>query len=106
MIMLAKVVPYGGNAVRYAMEKEKATVVKDNHMPEDIDATSIWYMMKHHCQLFEGERTKGRKLERFMTSFVISPQRKSLPTSRWKTGQTFRMKHCIFLILSDSYPRA
>ena len=75
MIMLAKVVPYGGNAVRYAMEKEKATVVKVNHMPEDIDATSIWYMMKHHCQLFEGERTKGRKLERFMTSFVISPSK-------------------------------
>lgn len=44
-------------------------------MPEDIDATSIWYMMKHHCQLFEGERTKGRKLERFMTSFVISPSK-------------------------------
>ena len=75
MIMLAKVVPYGGNAVRYAMEKEKATAVKVNHMPEDIDATSIWYMMKHHCQLFEGERTKGRKLERFMTSFVISPSK-------------------------------
>ena len=75
MIMLAKVVPYGGNAVRYAMEKEKATVVKVNHMPEDIDATSIWYMMKHHCQLFEGDRTKGRKLERFMTSFVISPSK-------------------------------
>ena len=28
MIMLAKVVPYGGNAVRYALEKEKAEVVK------------------------------------------------------------------------------
>ena len=26
--MLAKVVPYGGNAVRYALEKEKAKVVK------------------------------------------------------------------------------
>ena len=26
MIMLAKVIPYGGNAVRYALEKEKAKV--------------------------------------------------------------------------------
>ncbi|MDO4158892.1 MAG: hypothetical protein Q4D41_00360 [Prevotellaceae bacterium] len=75
MIMLAKVVPYGGNAVRYAMEKEKATVVKVNHMPEDLDAASIWYMMKHHCQLYEGDRTVGRKLERFMTQFVISPSK-------------------------------
>ena len=33
MIMLAKVVPYGGNAVRYALEKEKAKLVKVNHMP-------------------------------------------------------------------------
>ena len=49
MIMLAKVVPYGGNAIRYALEKEKAKLVKVNHMPEGIDPTAIWYMMKHHC---------------------------------------------------------
>ena len=73
MIMLARVVPYGGNAVRYALEKEKAKVVKVNHMPEGIDPTAIWYMMKHHCQLHQQDRTVGRKLERFMAQFVISP---------------------------------
>ena len=75
MIMLARVVPYGGNAVRYALEKEKAKVVKVNHMPEGIDPTAIWYMMKHHCQLHQQDRTIGRKLERFMTTFVISPSK-------------------------------
>ena len=75
MIMLAKVVPYGGNAVRYALEKEKAKLVKVNHMPEGIDPTAIWYMMKHHCQLHQQDRTVGRKLERFMVSFVISPSK-------------------------------
>ena len=75
MIMLAKVVPYGGNAVRYALEKEKAKVVKVNHMPEGIDPTAIWYMMKHHCQLHQQDRTVGRKMERFMTMFVISPSK-------------------------------
>ena len=75
MIMLARVVPYGGNAVRYALEKEKAKVVKVNHMPEGIDPTAIWYMMKHHCQLHQQDRTVGRKLERFMTTFVISPSK-------------------------------
>lgn len=75
MIMLASVVPYGGNAVRYAMEKEKAKVVKVNHMPEGIDPTAIWYMMKHHCQLHQQDRTVGRKLERFMVQFVISPSK-------------------------------
>ena len=75
MIMLARVVPYGGNAVRYALEKEKAKMVKVNHMPEGIDPTAIWYMMKHHCQLYQQDRTVGRKLERFMAQFVISPSK-------------------------------
>ena len=75
MIMLARVVPYGGNAVRYALEKEKAKVVKVNHMPQGIDPTAIWYMMKHHCQLHQQDRTVGRKLERSMVSFVISPSK-------------------------------
>ena len=75
MIMLAKVVPYGGNAVRYALEKEKAKVVKVNHMPEGIDPTAIWYMMKHHCQLHQQDRIVGRKLERFIVQFVISPSK-------------------------------
>lgn len=75
MIMLAKVGAYGGNAVRYAMEKEKAKVGKVNHLPEGLDATSIWYRMKHHCQLHQQDRTVGRKLERFMVSFVLSPSK-------------------------------
>ena len=73
--MLAKVVPYGGNAVRYALEKEKAKVVKVNHMPKGIDPTAIWYMMKHHCQLHQQDRTVGRNLERLMVQFVISPSK-------------------------------
>ena len=75
MIMLAKVVSYGGNAVRYALEKEKAKVVKINHMPDGIDPTAIWYMMKHHCELHQQDRTVGRKLERFMVQFVLSPSK-------------------------------
>ena len=75
MIMLAKVVPYGSNAVRYALEKEKAKLVKVNHMPEGIDPTTIWYMMKHHCQLHQQDRTVGRALERLMVQFVISPSK-------------------------------
>ena len=73
--MLAKVVPYGGNAVRYALEKEKAKLVKVNHMPEGIAPTAIWYMMKHHCQLHQQDRTVGRSLERLMVQFVISPSK-------------------------------
>ncbi len=58
MIMLAKDVSYDGNAVRYALDKEKAKVVKVNHIPEGISPTAIWYMMKHHCQLHQQDRTE------------------------------------------------
>lgn len=75
MIMFAKVVSYGGNSVRYALEKENAKTVKVNNMPDGLDPTAIWYMMKHHCQYHQAERTVGRKLERFMTTFVLSPSK-------------------------------
>lgn len=78
MIMLASVVSYGGNAVRYALEKEKARLVKINHMPDGIDPTAIWYMMKHHCELHQQDRTVGRKLDRFMVQFVISPSKEEV----------------------------
>ena len=90
MIMLAKVVPYGGNAVRYALEKEKAKVVKVSHMPEGIDPTAIWYMMKHHCQLHQQDRTVGRALERLMVQFVISPSKeeaKDFSMKDWRNLQ-------------------
>lgn len=87
MIMLASVVPYGGNAVRYALEKEKAKLVKVNHMPEGIDPTAIWYMMKHHCQLHQQDRTVGRALERFMVQFVISPSKEEAANFTMKDWQ-------------------
>ena len=73
--MLAQVVSYGGNSVRYALEKEKAKTVKVNNMPDGLDPTAIWYMMKHHCQLHQADRTVGRKLEKFMVTFVLSPSK-------------------------------
>ena len=90
MIMLAKVVPYGGNAVRYALDKEKAKLVKVNYMPEGIDPTAIWYMMKHHCQLHQQDRTVGRNLERLMVQFVISPSKeeaKDFSMKDWRNLQ-------------------
>ena len=75
MIILAKAVSYGGNSLRYAMEKENAKTVKLNYLPDGLDPTAIWYMMKHHCLLHQSGRTMGRKLERLMVNFVISPSK-------------------------------
>ena len=61
-------------------------MVKVNHMPEGIEPTAIWYMMKHHCQLHQQDRTVGRKLERLMVQFVISPSKEeaaNFTTKEW-----------------------
>ena len=105
MIILAKSVSYGGNSVRYALEKEKAKTVKGNNMPDGLDATSIWFMMKHHCQLHQQDRTVGRKLKNFMVTFVVSHPRRSLPTSPWMIGQGCRTSAWKFLTLSVSSPK-
>ena len=44
MIMLAKVVSYGGNSVRYALEKENAKTVKVNNMPDGLDPVSYTHL--------------------------------------------------------------
>lgn len=75
MIILANTIDYGSNALQYALDKENAKRVKVNHMPEGIEPTAIWYIMKHHCQLHQQDRTVGRKLERFMNTFVVSPSK-------------------------------
>ena len=86
--MLAKVVSYGGNSVRYALEKENAKTVKVNNMPDGLYHTAIWYMMKHHCQYHQAERTVGRKLERFMTIFVLSPSKEESAIQQYQRAES------------------
>ncbi len=73
MIILVKPAAYGGNAIRYATEKEKAEIIKINHMPQDITPMAMWHRMKMHCDMFKGLHTHGRPMSNFMVTFVISP---------------------------------
>ena len=73
MIILVKASSYGGNAIRYAMEKERAEVITINHLPEGLSATAIWSRMKLHCLQHRSEHTHGRPMQHFMVTFVISP---------------------------------
>lgn len=73
MIILVKASSYGGNAIRYAMEKERAEVITRNHLPEGLSATAIWSRMKLHCLQHRSEHTHGRPMQHFMVTFVISP---------------------------------
>ncbi len=73
MIILVKPAAYGGNAIRYATEKEKAEIIKINHMPQDITPIAMWHRMKMHCDMHKGQHTHGRPISNFMVTFVISP---------------------------------
>ena len=73
MIILVKASSYGGNAIRYAMEKERAEVITRNHLPEGLTATAIWNRMRLHCLQHRSEHTRGRPMQHFMVTFVISP---------------------------------
>lgn len=78
MIILVKSGNYGGNALRYAMEKEKAKVIKLNFLPEHITPIAIWNRMKLHCLQHEDKHTRGRPIKDFMVSLVISPDPKEV----------------------------
>ncbi len=73
MIILVKPAAYGGNAIRYATEKEKAEIIKINHMPQDITPMAMWHRMKMLCDMHKGQHTHGRPMSNFMVTFVISP---------------------------------
>ena len=78
MIILAKSGNHGGNALRYAMEKEKAKVIKLNFLPEHITPIAIWERMKLHCMLHEAKHTHGRPIQDHMVSLVVSPNPKEV----------------------------
>lgn len=78
MIILVKSGNYGGNALRYAMEKEKAKVIKLNFLPEHITPIAIWNRMKLHCMQHEDKHTRGRPIQDSMVSLVVSPDPKEV----------------------------
>ena len=78
MIILVKSGNYGGNALRYAMEKEKAKVIKLNFLPEHITPIAIWNRMKLHCMQHEDKHIRGRPIQDSMVSLVVSPDPKEV----------------------------
>lgn len=78
MIILVKSGNYGGNALRYAMEKERAKIIKLNFLPEHITPIAIWNRMKLLCMQHEDKHTRGRPIKDFMVSLVVSPDPKEV----------------------------
>ena len=78
MIILVKSGNYGGNALRYAMEKERAKIIRLRFLPEHITPIAIWNRMKLHCMQHEDKHTRGRPIKDFMVSLVVSPDPKEV----------------------------
>ena len=45
MVGKATVITHGSNAIRYSADKDKAEIVKVNHLPENISSSAIWTRM-------------------------------------------------------------
>lgn len=73
MIILARSGSHGSNALRYAMDKEKARVIKLNYLPEHITPSAIWNRMKLHCMQHEDKHIRGRPIKDVMITLVVSP---------------------------------
>ena len=72
MIAKAKAIPYGGNAVRYSVNKDRAEIVKVNRLPSDISAEAMWSRMLIHQAQFR-EKFKGRPLKNTLFRIEVSP---------------------------------
>ena len=73
MVAIASSISYGGNYLNYITgESNRKTHpelihhVKDINMPDNLDATAMWYMFKEHTQPF-------RRLTNNSIAFVVSP---------------------------------
>lgn len=98
MIMLAKVVSYGGNSVRYALEKENAKTVKVNNMPDGLDPTAIWYMMYNPQIQISAE--SGTKRSIFRQKNKTKRSKKRLHTTLIKPEQKVNEDLCSGFIVS------
>lgn len=73
MIAKAKVISHGANAIRYSIDKDKAEIVKINHLPDDISPTAMWARMLALQKKFEDKPNRYHPLKRNMIRIEVSP---------------------------------
>lgn len=75
MIAKAKSISHGCNAIRYALDKEKADVIRMNLLGQALDATAVWAQMLIHQQHCKGLYGQRRSLRNNAIRIEISPGR-------------------------------
>ena len=73
--MIAKATPidYGGNAIRYAVNKDKAELVKVHNLPEELTAEGMYHFMKIHCMKHQPKIQRGSPFKDTVLRIEISP---------------------------------
>lgn len=84
MIAKAKVISHGANAIRYSVDKDKAEIVKTNHLPDDISPTAMWARMLALQKKFEDKLNRYHPLKRNMIRIEVSPTTEE--TKGWTMG--------------------
>lgn len=73
MIAKAKAIAHGGNAVRYSVDKDKADIIRTNHLPADISPEAMWARMLLHQQLCASRRSAAHPLKNNLIRIELSP---------------------------------
>ena len=73
MIAIAKAISHGANAIRYSVDKDKADIVKVNHLPDDITPMSMWARMLALQKQYEAKLSQHRPVKNNAIRIEVSP---------------------------------
>ena len=73
MVAKGAVITHGSNAVRYSSEKDKAEIVKVNHLPENISSSSMWARMVALQMRYKEKLNKHHPLKNNSIRIELSP---------------------------------
>ena len=74
MIAKAKAIQHGHNAINYAVNKEKAEIIRLNFLPQGITPDAMWLRMMAHQKLHEDRHSSRRPLKNNMIRIEVSPR--------------------------------
>ena len=109
MVAEAISIDHGANAVHYAVDQDRADLIKANHLPEGISAEAMWQRMDLHLAKVAGDNPKRRPIKNTVIRMEISPTNEE--TAGWTMADWERLTNEFIqafdsIDLSDSTQRA
>lgn len=89
MVAEAISIHHGANAVRYAVDKDRADLIKANFLPEGISAEAMWQRMDLHLTMVASDNPKRRPLKNTVIRMEISPTKEE--TAEWSMADWERL---------------